>query len=142
MQSRRSHAPKRQAPKRTTKSRRVPREGWDESFRLIAIRGDDALRDVAAHIDRERFPERAAEVDDEIKRRAALPIEDQEPVTFGGTLHRGLFYKAVGADLSFSTTELSFEINPIWGVSSFRIGRGDVERVVARTSFFKSGFEF
>jgi hypothetical protein len=100
------------------------------------------LRDVAAHIDRERFPERAAEVDDEIKRRAALPIEDQEPVTFGGTLHRGLLYKAVGADLSFSTTELSFEINPIWGVSSFRIGRGDVERVVARTSFFKSGFEF
>ena len=45
MQSRRSHAPKRQAPKRTTKSRRVPREGWDESFRLIAIRGDDALLD-------------------------------------------------------------------------------------------------
>jgi hypothetical protein len=23
----------------------VPREGWDESFRLIAIRGDDALLD-------------------------------------------------------------------------------------------------
>ena len=45
---------------------------------------------VAAHVDRARFPERAAEIDAELRRREALPIEEQEPAVFSGTLDRGL----------------------------------------------------
>lgn len=66
------------------------------------------LRDVADHIDRIRFPERANRVDDEIRRRRSVPGDQQEPIVFvGGALWGSSAYFGRHASWPFAKLTIS-----------------------------------
>lgn len=105
------------------------------------------LCDIAAHIDRERFAERAAVVDREIRRRNALPIDLQEAVSFEGGLRVGSFLyfgRTVPrplVNLSFSTTTLEILGSPLAFMSSYRFTREEIPTIEERRGWLLHGFQ-
>lgn len=105
------------------------------------------LRDVAAHIDRERFAERATEVDREISRRQALPVDLREPVSFTGGLRAGisLYFEKTASwpliELSFSTAALTIRASPLALMSSFTFTREEVPSIQEHRPWFVRGFQ-
>jgi hypothetical protein len=104
------------------------------------------LRDVAAHIDRLQFPERAARVDAEIRKREALPIHLQEPLSFRGGATFGdsaIFGRTVSwpfAELRFSTAELTLKAAAL-PTRSFVFSRGDVASIDVRQPILSRGLQ-
>jgi hypothetical protein len=105
------------------------------------------LRDVAAHIDRERFAERAERVDLEIRRREALPISNQESISFRGGLRAGvsLYFERTATwplvALSFSTTILMIRPSKLALMRSFTFRREEVRSLQQHARFFIRGFQ-
>jgi hypothetical protein len=104
------------------------------------------LRDVAEHIDRLQFPERALRVDGEIRKRKALPIHLQEPLAFRGGARWGesaLFGRTVSwpfAELRFSTAELTVKAVAL-DVQKFTFSRGDVASIDERQPVMERGLQ-
>src|SRR5258708_6632321 len=78
------------------------------------------LQDAVRHIDRVRFPDRASRLDEEIRRREGLPLQEREPISFVGGARWGnsvLFATHASwpfATLSVSAKELSIEISVLF----------------------------
>jgi hypothetical protein len=102
------------------------------------------LRDVAAHIDRLQFPERAARVDAEIRKRKALPIHLQEPLSFRGGATFGdsaIFGRTTSfAELRFSTAELTLKASAL-PTRIFVFSRAEVASIDVRQPLFSPGLQ-
>jgi hypothetical protein len=104
------------------------------------------LRDVAAHIDRLQFPERAARVDAEIRKREALPIHLQEPIAFrGGAIwgESAIFGRTVSwpfAELRFSTAELTLKAVAL-DIQRFVFTRSNVASIDVRQPILSRGLQ-
>jgi hypothetical protein len=102
------------------------------------------LRDVASHIDRLSFPERAARIDQEIRRRARLPLHEQEPVEFiggarwGYSMYFGTTASWPFAKLSVSTHELILEISIL--KKMFTFSPRNVTSILDRRILFSRSF--
>ncbi|MEA2239548.1 MAG: hypothetical protein QOC81_4272 [Thermoanaerobaculia bacterium] len=104
------------------------------------------LRDVAGHIDRLRFPERARRVDEEIRRRGRLPIHEQEPAEFiGGARWGDSMYFARTATWPFakllvSARELILEISVLFINERFVFSPEHVSSILDRRVLFSRSF--
>jgi hypothetical protein len=100
------------------------------------------LRDVAAHIDRKRFSERASRVDDEIsKREQRLPLSEVA-ISFRGGGRWDETWTATWpfVELRFSTTEMWMRISAIIP-RRFAFARTDVISIRERRRFFTWCFQ-
>jgi hypothetical protein len=104
------------------------------------------LNDVAEHIDRLQFPERASRVDAEIRRREALPIHLQEPISFRGGARWGesaIFGRTASwpfAELRFSTAELMVKAVGL-DVQKFVFAREEVTAIEERQPVIERGLQ-
>jgi hypothetical protein len=102
------------------------------------------LRDVASHIDRVAFPERARLVDEEIGRRERLPIHEQEPVTFvggarwGESMYFGRTASWPFAKLTVSSSELVLEVSVLFFGEKFIFLPGQIKTIIDRPGIFGS----
>jgi hypothetical protein len=104
------------------------------------------LRDVASHIDRVAFPERALRVDDEIRRRGRLPTHEQEPIEFiggarwGDSMYFGRTATLPFAKLLVSTKELVLEISVLFIGERFTFSPAQVSSIIDRRILFSRSF--
>ncbi len=104
------------------------------------------LRDVANHIDRVAFSERAHRVDEEIRRRGRLPIHEQEPVEFvggarwGDSMYFGRTASWPFAKLLVSSNELTLVISALFINERFAFSPEQVTSIIDRRTLFSRSF--
>ena len=104
------------------------------------------LRDVASHIDRIAFSERARRVDEEIRRRGRLPIHEQEPAEFIGGARWGdsMYFDRTAswpfAKLLVSSSELTLEISVLFINEKFTFSPEQVTSIIDRRILFSRSF--
>jgi hypothetical protein len=104
------------------------------------------LRDVASHIDRIAFSDRARRVDEEIRRRGRLPIHEQEPAEFIGGARWGdsMYFDRTAswpfAKLLVSSSELTLEISVLFRNQRFTFSPAQVTSIIDRRILFSRSF--
>jgi hypothetical protein len=124
----------------------VTQEGMNEDPIDYSRCSLSELRDVASHIDRVAFSERARRVDDEIRRRGRLPIHEQEPVEsiggarWGDSMWFGRTASRPFAKLLVSSSELRLEISVPFINERFAFSPEQVTSIIDRRVLFSRSF--